>query len=137
MTASASTGHNAIGACMTNRFRPRQAYGDQAIKTYLDAMSNLSTNTFRCANDSLTLLPQFVKAKYSMTVDELFVAIKAGQHDRYGVLSAFTGWLKHEEKKTDNRVRTLVKTLRQLMEFNDIEVSQRTFSLKVRLPRKI
>ncbi|MGH9876198.1 MAG: tyrosine-type recombinase/integrase, partial [Nitrososphaerales archaeon] len=112
-------------------------YTDESIKTYLDAMSNLSKNTFRCANDRLTLLPLFVKSKYNVKVDALIESIRHGKQDRYNVLTAYTGWLKHEQKKSDNRVRTLVKTFRQVLEFNDLEISQRTFALKVKLPRKI
>jgi hypothetical protein len=111
-------------------------YDSPMINEYLDAMSNMRENTYVTAKHRLSLFPKFVKAVYEITPDELLLAIRAGKEDRYKVLNAYAAYIK-KQKKSANRQRALVKGARQLLEYHDIEYSDRQFRLKVKLERAI
>src|SRR5213594_3308882 len=109
------------------RFKARPQYKDKCLVSYLNAMANMATSTFKTAGDRMSAVPSFAKDKYSVSTDSLFESIKEGKLDKYDVLNAYVAHVKQTLKKSDNRTRQLVKALRQLMEFNAIEISQTTF----------
>src|SRR5438132_14377614 len=119
------------------RFKARPEYKDKCVVSYLNAMANMAKSTFKTAGDRLSTVPSFAKDKYFVIADALFESIKEGKLDKYDVLNSYVAYIKKTLKKSDNRTRQLVKALRQLMEFNAIEISQTTFRTRVRLPRKV
>lgn len=114
----------------------RLSFEGNTINKYLDAMQNLRWNTYQSAKTRLSLFPVFVQDVYKVSVDELMTGIKRGQFDRYDVLARYAAYAK-KNKKSDARIRDLVKTARALLEYSDFEFSDRTFRVKVRLPKLI
>jgi hypothetical protein len=55
-----------------NPFKKRITYDDsKAINKYLDQMENMRKNTYIGARTKLSLLPEFAKKTYGLTVDDL------------------------------------------------------------------
>jgi len=106
------------------------------INKYLAAMENLRSNTYRTAKTSLSLFPKFVRSVYRSDVDQLMKNIKSEKQDRYDVLAAYASYAK-KQKKSDDRTRDLVGSARSLFEYHSIEISQRQFKLRVRMPKPI
>ena len=82
----------------------------------------------------------FVKKEYRLSVDELIITLtKIGRGpkiDIYELLSSYVSYL----QKTDISslsVKMFTTTIKNFLEFNDVEISPRKFKLKVRMPKVI
>jgi integrase len=112
------------------------SFEGNCVNKYLDAMSNLRENTYNSTKTRLSLFPKYVEDIHSCSVDDLIAGIKRGKYERYDVLARYATYAK-KAKKSDARIRNLVKQARAMLEYNDIEFSDRMFRTKVRLPRLI
>jgi hypothetical protein len=94
-----------------NPFKKRITYDDsKAINKYLDQMENMRKNTYIGARTKLSLLPEFAKKTYGLTVDDLIRQMKkkakeeednsSSSTERYTVLAAYATFLRKEKGKT-------------------------------------
>ena len=78
-----------------------------------------------------------------ITLDDVINELKKNGNnnnkiDPYELLSGFVAYLEEEEEiENPNTIRYFVSTVRNFLEFNDIEISPRKFKLKVRLPKAV
>ena len=78
-----------------------------------------------------------------ITLDDVINELKKNGNnnnkiDPYELLSGFVAYLEEEEDiENPNTIRYFVSTVRNFLEFNDIEISPRKFKLKVRLPKAV
>ena len=70
MMAAAAAAHNNNNN--NNPFKKRITYYDsKAINKYLEQMKNMRKNTYIGTRTKLSLLPEFAKKTYGLTVDDL------------------------------------------------------------------
>jgi integrase len=81
----------------------------------------------------------FIKNEFSgkLTVNDVVVKIKQGELDPYDILSRYSGYLQSSYKITTLTLKQRVVTLKNFLEYHDVDISPRKFKLKVRLPRVI
>jgi hypothetical protein len=135
-----------------NPFKKRITYDDsKAINKYLDQMENMRKNTYIGARSKLSLLPEFAKKTYGLTVDDLIREMKkkakeedeeednssSSSTERYAVLAAYATFLRKEKGKTAHATCKRVTGAREFFEFHSVEFSERQFRLKVKLERPI
>jgi hypothetical protein len=134
-----------------NPFKKRITYDDsKAINKYLDQMENMRKNTYIGARTKLSLLPEFAKKTYVLTVDDLIREMKkkakeedeeednsSSSTERYAVLAAYATFLRKEKGKTAHATCKRVTGAREFFESHSVEFSDRQFRLKVKLERPI
>lgn len=108
-----------------NPFKKRITYDDsKAINKYLDQMENMRKNTYIGARTKLSLLPEFAKKTYGLTVDDLIREMKkkakeqekednSSSTERYAVLAAYATFLRKEKGKTAHATRKRVTGARE------------------------
>jgi integrase len=78
----------------------------------------------------------FIKNKYGFSVDVLFSEIKKGRRDIYDILNSYAAYSKSCNISTLT-LKQRVVTVKNFFEYYDIELSDRRFKLKVKLPKII
>lgn len=110
-----------------NPFKKRITYDDsKAINKYLEQMENMRKNTYIGARTKLSLLPEFAKKTYGLTVDDLIREMKekakeeeekdnssSSITERYAVLAAYATFLRKEKGKTAHATRKRVTGARE------------------------
>src|SRR5215469_2061851 len=79
----------------------------------------------------------FIENKYGFSVDELVPEIKQGQRDVYDILNSYAAHLKSSNSISRLTLKQRVVTVKNFFECYDIEISDRRFKLKVKLPKII
>ena len=110
---------------ITLSIKKRITYDDsKAINKYLEQMENMRKNTYIGARTKLSLLPEFAKKTYGLTVDDLIREMKmkkktkeeeeednsssSSSTERYAVLAAYATFLRKEKGKTAHATRNRV-----------------------------
>ena len=109
---------------ITLSIKKRITYDDsKAINKYLEQMENMRKNTYIGARTKLSLLPEFAKKTYGLTVDDLIREMKkkakekeednsssssSSSTERYAVLAAYATFLRKEKGKTAHATRKRV-----------------------------
>jgi hypothetical protein len=139
---------------ITLSIKKRITYDDsKAINKYLEQMENMRKNTYIGARTKLSLLPEFAKKTYGLTVDDLIREMKmknktkkeeeednsSSSTERYALLAAYATFLRKGKGKTAHatRKRVTYRCAREFFEFHSVEFSERQFRLKVKLERPI
>ena len=71
-----------------------------------------------------------------MSIDKFVIGLKEGKFDAYEVLSDYCIYLQDSNIHTTT-LKQRVVTIRNFLEFNDIDISPRKFKIKIRLPKNI
>jgi integrase len=108
----------------------------QAVTKYLSLFYKDSklTSTGREYLARLKKFEDFFSTKYDFTLDDLLIN-KVFRVDIYELLSDFVIYLNSTGSYTNTSIKQRVVTVRNLLEFYDIEISPRKFRYKVRLPQ--
>ena len=90
-------------------------------------------------NERLKKFEAFVSERYNLDIDDVVKRITKGKIDAYSVLSNYILYLR---EKRNNRISPItlknsVITIKNFLEYFDIDISPRKFKLKVRLPKVI
>ena len=72
-----------------------------------------------------------------LTINNLINIIKDESIDPYSVLSRYYGFLKRSSNISTSTIKQRVVTIKNFLEYCDIEISPRTFKLKVKLPKTV
>jgi hypothetical protein len=120
-TTAAAAAAAALDDDNNNPFKKRITYDDsKAINKYLDQMENMRKNTYIGARTKLSLLPEFAKKTYGLTVDDLIREMKkkakeeeeednsSSSTERYAVLAAYATFLRKGKGKTAHATRKRV-----------------------------
>ena len=109
------------------------------INKYVKSTATMSATAYEY-NQRLHNFTIFVKKEYRLSVDELINTLtKTGRGtkiDIYELLSSYVSYLQ-ETGVSSLSLKMYVTTIKNFLEFNDIEVSPRKFKLKVRMPKVI
>ena len=85
----------------------------------------------------LNLFKIFIQNKYNSSVDELIEQINEGRTDPYDVLFQYAIYLKKTNNVSNLTLKQRVVTIKNFLEYNDVDMSPRKFKLKVKLPRVV
>ncbi|MGA9150853.1 MAG: tyrosine-type recombinase/integrase [Candidatus Nitrosopolaris sp.] len=106
------------------------------ITSYIENVRTMNDSTAYQYLSRLKDFQDFIKNKYGFSVDELVSKIKKGQPDIYDILNSYAAHLKSCNISTLTLKQRIV-TVKNFFEYYDIEISDRRFKLKVKLPKII
>ncbi len=96
-------------------------------------MNKLTGNEYHARLD---IFKDFVETKYSLDVDSVIFDIKNKNQDPYSLLTKFARYLE-ERNISASTLKQRVVTVKNFLEYHDIDISPRRFKVKVKLPRTI
>ena len=82
---------------------------------------------------------KFVLASYNrrLTVDELVTKIRKGSADPYTIIRNYAAFLQQTNNISNSTLKFRIVTLKNFLEFYDVDISPRKFKLKVKLPKVV
>jgi integrase len=88
-------------------------------------------------DERLKKFGKFASANYGLDIQTLVIKIKKRKLDFYDLLSRYILHLKQESNNSiaPNSLKNHVITIKNFLEYSDIDISPRKFKLKVRLPK--
>ena len=117
------------------------AVTSRLVQEFLTAVSNQNERTADVYKYYLLDFDAYCKAKYGIDIDEMVAALIANKQDVYTVASGFVNWLiltKYQKKKITARTLSFrVKTVRQFLEVNDVNVNRAKWKHRIKTPRPI
>jgi integrase len=109
----------------------------QIISAYITNTEAMSQSTARAYEYRLNAFDSFVSSKYHTSTDNLIEQIKEGHEDPYKVLSSYVAYLQGNRHLSSLTLKQELITVKNLLEYNDIDISPRKFKLKVKVPKVI
>ena len=108
----------------------------EIISEYIANISLMNKSTANEYHARLKGFKIFVENKYSLDIDDMISKIRKNKYDPYSLLS---GYARHlgEHKISAFTLKQRVITVKNFLEYHDIDISPRRFKLKVKLPRTI
>jgi integrase len=97
----------------------------------------MGTSTAREYNLRLNSFKAFVENTYNISVDTLIEQIKRGSKDVYDILSRYGGYQKTNNNISNLTLKQRVVTVKNFLEYYDVDISPRKFKLKVKLPKVV
>ena len=110
------------------------ASAGNAITSYITNVSTMNESTAHQYLSRLKNFDDFIAKTYNSDVDSLLLKIKQGNQDPFGLLNAYAAYMKNRNISPLTLNQRIV-TVKNFFEYNDIEISQRRFKLKVKLPK--
>jgi integrase len=111
--------------------------GPSPVKEFYLSISAMSQSTAGQYLNRLVIFSGFLNKEFDgLTIDSLVNKIKEGTLDHYSVLSKYSAYLKSCNNATST-IKGRVVTVKNFLEYCDIDVSPRKFKIKVRLPKSI
>ncbi len=108
---------------------------NNTITTYIQNIGNMSRSTAYEYLIRLNNFNDFVANKYD-SIDELIIKIKAADEDPYDLLNRYAAYLKNCNI-TALTLKQRVVTVKNFLEYSDVDISPRKFKLKVKLPKSV
>ncbi len=110
---------------------------DVSISNYIAGTSVMSKSTAAEYLIRLNSFMLFIQHNYNgkLTVDGLIQRIKQGSEDPYNVLSCYVIYLRKANNISNLTLKQRVVTVKNFLEYNDVNITPRKFKLKVKLPR--
>jgi integrase len=105
-------------------------------EAYLDAIAASNKNTADAYAVRLRLFREYTKGTHLGEIDKVLERIKSKELDPYAVLAGFAAYIT-ERGKAPRYQNQVVKTVKNFLEYNDIEISSHKFRLKVRLKKVV
>jgi len=110
------------------------------VSKYLTNVAMMNESTAVKYNERLRKFQVFVSKHYGLDIDEIIKRIIRGKIDTYNVISNYILYLKQTINNRSISPITLKNhaiTIKNFLEYSDIDISPRKFKLKVRLPKVI
>jgi len=110
------------------------------VSKYLTNVAIMNESTAVKYNERLKKFVVFVSKHYGLDIDEIIKRIMRSKVDVYNVLSNYILYLKETINNGNISPITLKNhtiTIKNFLEYSDIDISPRKFKLKVRLPKVI
>jgi len=108
----------------------------QIISDYIANISMMNDLTAREYHARLRTFEVFIEKKYSQHIEDIISNIKNGKQDPYSLLTDYAKYLS-QRKLSPFTLKQRVVTVKNFLEYHDIDISPRRFKLKVKLPRTI
>src|SRR6188472_1573366 len=109
----------------------------QSISAYITNTEAMSQSTAKIYGYRLNSFDSFVSSKYHTSTDNLIKQIKKGHEDPYKVLSSYVAFLQGNRHLSSLTLKQELITVKNLLEYYDIDISPRKFKLKVKVPKVI
>ena len=110
------------------------------VSRYLTNVAVMNESTAVKYNERLKKFEAFVSENLGLGIDEIVKRITKGKIDAYNVLGNYILYLKEKNNNSSISPITLknyVITIKNFLEYSDIDISPRKFKLKVRLPKVV
>ena len=107
------------------------------LKKYIKSVSLMNKQTANEYRTRLTNFEKFILKNYNIDLDSLVQQCKENKFDVYDVLSDYSTYLKEELKLHTTTLKQRIVTAKNFLETQDIDISDRKFKLKIRLPKNI
>ncbi|MGA9844496.1 MAG: hypothetical protein WBQ25_19520, partial [Nitrososphaeraceae archaeon] len=112
---------------------------NEMVCTYLTSIAAVNESTAIKYNERLKKFGLLVSTHYNnSSVDNIVVQIKKNTIDVYNLLGKYVLYLKQSNNSiSPNSLKNHIITVKNFLEYSDIDISPRKFKLKVRLPKII
>ncbi|MGH9986313.1 MAG: tyrosine-type recombinase/integrase [Nitrososphaeraceae archaeon] len=138
MKASSGTGsaESIVITPHTNQ-RVHSKSDDSIISRYLTNVAVVNESTAQKYSERLKKFGKYTNDKYDLEIENVVMEIKRAKIDPYDLLTGYILFLKQESNNTiaPNSLKNYVITIKNFLEYSDIDISPRKFKLKVRLPK--
>jgi integrase len=110
---------------------------ESLVSRYLTNVAVVNESTARKYKERLKKFGIFVSDSYGLEIQNLVTKIKKAKIDPYDLLSRYILYLKQKSNNSiaPNSLKSHVITVKNFLEYYDIDISPRKFKLKVRLPK--
>jgi integrase len=105
------------------------------ISAYISNVNMMGMSTAQEYKLRLNSFKAFIENTYRIPIDTLIGQIKQGSKDVYEVLSQYGGYQKTNNNITNLTLKQRVVTVKNFLEYYDVDISPRKFKLKVKLPK--
>jgi hypothetical protein len=113
----------------------------QTLTKYIKSIEITNKKTAKDYKDRLNLFRDFVSKKYDLTLDQLIRTLTTESHgpkiDVYDLLSEYVAYVSKERNVNPHTLKLYVNTVRGYLEYNDVNITDRKFHYKVRMPRVV
>src|SRR6266508_6399369 len=106
------------------------------ITKYIATVESMSSQTAEKYYSRLKNFKEFIIEEYRLDMDSLVTKIINKSLDIYDIISNYTSHLKKSNISTLT-LKQRVITVKNFLEYCDVEISPRKFKIKVKLPRTI
>jgi integrase len=79
----------------------------------------------------------FIQNTYNISIDTLIEQINEDSADPYDILSQYASYLKKTNTISNLSLKQRVVTVKNFLEYNDVDISPRKFKLKIKLPKAV
>jgi integrase len=116
---------------------------NDAISKYIKNVGAMNKTTANQYQTRLNSFSNYVAKEYSKTasIDHLIERIREGTEDPFDILNGYVGFLKQNYNPGTSispvTLKSRVVTVKNFLEYYDVDISPRKFKLKVKLPRII
>jgi integrase len=109
------------------------------VSRYLTNVAIVNESTAQKYNERLKKFGRYTFERYSLEIQKIVTEIKKAKIDPYDLVTGYILFLKQESNNTiaPNSLKNHVITIKNFLEYSDIDISPRKFKLKVRLPKII
>ena len=111
------------------------------LEKYIESVASVNKYTAYEYWRRLIQFASFVNQKYDLTLDGLVKRLQLGKNnniDVYDLLSSYVAFLqKRDNVPSPSSIKQWISTIRNFLEFWDLEISVRKLKIKVRMPRVI
>jgi integrase len=109
------------------------------VSRYLSNLAVVNDSTAVKYNERLKKFEMFVSENYGLGLDESIIQIMKGKIDAYDMLGKY---ILHLKEKSNNSIspitlKNYLITIKNFLEYSDIDIIPRKFKLKVRLPKVV
>jgi integrase len=107
----------------------------QSLEKYISNIKSMNESTARSYNFRLNNFSSFILAKYNVGLDDIIKQIKGDSQDPYDTLIEYVSYLRNNFPFSTLTVKQYVVTVKNFLEYYDVDISPRKFKLKVKMPK--
>jgi integrase len=109
------------------------------ISSYIDNIAVMNKSTAHEYLMRLNSFRNFVLKYYDgkLTVDEIVTKVRKGSEDPYTIIRNYAAFLQQTNNISNTTLKFRIVTLKNFLEFYDVDISPRKFKLKVKLPKVV
>jgi integrase len=112
---------------------------EDSVHNYLSIMSTMNKSSAREYAARLNSFRMFILNQYGryITIDNIIVKIKEGSENPYNILNNYAAFLLRSNNVSSSTLKQRVITVKNFLEYNDVDISPRRYKMKVKLPKVI
>jgi integrase len=112
---------------------------DNFISSYIDNIAVMNRSTAHEYLMRLNSFKKFVLASYNgnLTVNEVVTKVREGSEEPYAIIRNYAAFLQRTNNISNSTLKFRIVTLKNFLEFYDVDISPRKFKLKIKLPKVV